>query len=464
MTVYVGDQKISSRNRLGRSRLITFKEAWGKLEPLLVVGSNKEHMKITLAAYKESHHEFQFGDWNELARDLEDTTKPTKDGGLSRKNKFYKEGGENNNLAPVVFQSKVPQKSIGWENVDFFQNLGHKRHPNNFPESVSSKLLQEGARAEEPELKKAALDGLRRRAEQEYLMQNMAKGPLFDAARIANECKVGIAVRGTGLLAHMGIESGAPTKSQEFKNKTSKEIDLWLCDELEAKELGAVVHFDPRVGWTSRQAALLSRSACKRNHQVKGTESDWRRKLEHIKSKRSKELPKLTMPPEEVLKKAFFSRLSEYLEEDYDYRWGHYAPYTDLVGPYIRVKLRPSENMYGDHDLFVFTEPNFYGVIIRDESRIARAQTALQESQAFQAQHGGIWYWKPGTSFNENIRRVIMSAHSPPNGEPLVYIRPQNLITAAFYIPGSSYADQLLSVWDCQATKWQESTHSGRLL
>jgi hypothetical protein len=71
----------------------------------------------------------------------------------------------------------------------------------------------------------------------------------------------------------------------------------------------------------------------------------------------------------------------------------------------------------------------------------------------------------PGTDFNRNIRRVIMGAHSPPDGEPLVYIMPNDEVTAAFYIPGNTTADRLSSVWDCpDATKWLKSTHSGELL
>jgi len=86
------------------------------------------------------------------------------------------------------------------------------------------------------------------------------------------------------------------------------------------------------------------------------------------------------LPPEDAVKKAFFSRLNEYLEEDYEYRWGHYAPYTELVGPCIRLKLRPDENMYGDHDLFVFTKGDGYGHIIQDETQITSTQVALQEA------------------------------------------------------------------------------------
>ena len=89
-------------------------------------------------------------------------------------------------------------------------------------------------------------------------MMNMVKGAMWDAAEVADEFKLGIAVRGTGLLAHMGIESGDPTKAQEFKNKTSKEVDLILCEEMDWSQLGAVVHYDPRVEWSSAAAKLQS--------------------------------------------------------------------------------------------------------------------------------------------------------------------------------------------------------------
>ena len=48
---------------------------------------------------------------------------------------------------------------------------------------------------------------------------NMVKGAMWDAAQVADEFEVGIAVRGTGLLAHMGIESGDPTKAQESRTR-----------------------------------------------------------------------------------------------------------------------------------------------------------------------------------------------------------------------------------------------------
>jgi hypothetical protein len=86
-----------------------------------------------------------------------------------------------------------------------------------------------------------------RNAEQEYLMQGMVKGAMYEAAQIAQKHGIGIAVRLTGVLAHQGIESGDPTKAQEFKNKTSKELDLSLCGELGFKDVGAVVHYNPRA-------------------------------------------------------------------------------------------------------------------------------------------------------------------------------------------------------------------------
>jgi hypothetical protein len=465
MPVTVGGQRISSRNPLGRGSLISFRDAWKRIEPALPQGSRQRAM-ITLLSYKEGHQAVEFSSWDELVGDLREASSARSNGSLARKNKFFEEGGENNNVATVVYASNVPQTSNGWNNAEFFENLGHASNKRVTDESISSSKLHQASRAEEREYAEAAAQGLRRRAEQEYLMQNMAKGPMFEASQIATRQGHGIAVRGTGLLAHMGIESGSPTKSQEFKNKTSKEIDLWLCDELTPQDLGAVVHFDPRVGWSSREANQRSRLGALVRSKFKASEGDWKKKWAHIQTERRRQLPaSVKLPAEDVAKKAFFSRLAEYQEEDYEYRWGHYAPYTELAGPCIRLKLRPDENMYGDHDLFVFTEGGRYGQIIQDEGRITKTQVALQEANAFQAQHGGIWYWVPGTDFNRNIRRVIMGAHSPPDGEPLVYIQPNGTVTAAFYIPGSGEADKLVSVWDCpQATKWLKSTHSGAFL
>ncbi len=359
-----------------------------------------------------------------------------------RANYFFNKGDENNNLAPVSFKSIPPVSSAGWgHNGDFFAQLGSPRHQvNTYP----------------------------RNAEQEYILQSIAKGPLFEAAEIATRVGIGIAVRPTGLLAHMGIESGSPTKAQEFKNKTSKEIDLFLCPELMPKDIGAVVHFDPRCEWSSVKAKVNAWffSAPLINHQP--TKAEWElKKLEIIGRARQLGNRYEKMLEDKFwgkLETAFYSRAKEYVEEDTEYRSGHYAAYTELVGPLVRLKLRPEENMYGDHDLFGFTTPGDYGVFIdANDFRVPRTQQALQMANAFQAQHGGIWYWAPSTEFNVGIKNKIMGAHSPPGDEPLIYIRPNNEVTVAFFIPDNG--GNLESVWDGSISKrvnWLKTTWSGK--
>ena len=124
--------------------------------------------------------------------------------------------------------------------------------------------------------------------------------------------------------------------------------------------------------------------------------------------------------------------------------------------------------MYGDHDLFAFT-PGGSGRPTLDNTEPMRAvQRDLQDANTFQAQHGGIWNWQPAEKSHEDIKKKIMGAHSPPNGEPLLYIQPGNVVTAAFYVPGDKAkgtTDKFVPVWDCpDATKWLETTHSGKAL
>jgi hypothetical protein len=158
----------------------------------------------------------------------------------------------------------------------------------------------------------------------------------------------------------------------------------------------------------------------------------------------------------------FKSRVNEYLEEDHHYRFGQFAPFVELVGPYVRIKLRPIENMYGDHDLFGFTMDTYGKLVIDTTPPLRGVQVALQQSSEFQAQHGGIWNWQPTTTFNTGIKNKIMGAHSPPDGEPLVYVLPGWIVCAAFYIPGE---EVLKPAWDFPAaTKWLESTYSGKEL
>jgi hypothetical protein len=361
--------------------------------------------------------------------------------GSSRENYFYKSPGENTNVAPVIFQSDPAKSSVGWNQAEFFQDLGDPRHQKGSPQ---------------------------RNAEQEYLLQGMVKGAMSEASRIASKFGCGISVRPTGVLAHMGIESGNPTKAQEFKNKTSKEMDLFLCDELQWRDIGAVVHYNPRVGWTS-QAAEKTSSAIKLPE--KATDQEWQTKRQYVETVRIPALKSQNLEGRmrfwpksdddwKKLKDLFMDRAKEYAEEDHEYRFGHYKPYTQLVGPYVRLKDRPDTNMVGDHDLFGFTKGET-GVLIPDDTLTA-VQVALQESLDFQAQHGGIWNWRPKEAFHQDIKKKIMSAHSPPQGDPLLHFLPSGSVRAVFYLP---LTETLESVWNHSgATRWLSQTFSGKSL
>jgi hypothetical protein len=381
---------------------------------------------------------------------------PAKETSQHRENKFFKDGSENENIHTVIYKSATPADSIGWSQREFFEKLGDNRH---------------------------AVDSPQRNAEQEYLLANMPKGALHEAAQIANTSGVGIAVRGTGLLAHMGIESGSPTKAQEFKNKTSKETDLWLCDAMTFGEVGAVVHYDPRTTGTAQDASLppIPGREPKQAWQ-QFVDTAWNAKRAHIEQNRIPQLASLTQPGKfsEVgkltaptgekqwaeLKGQFETRLAEFRDEDSHYReGGPYAKHVSLQGPFIHLKERPGEHMYGDHDLFAFTTGSF-GNLTRDNTdQLKGVQRALQEADTFQAQHGGIWNWQPQEASHEAIKAKIMGAHSPPSGDPLIYIQPGNVVSAAFYIPAdpsTNSPEKLVSAWDVpNATKWLEPTPSG---
>ena len=460
MPLYVGDTRISRKNLLNRSSLCSLANAWTRIQPLLQNRSLEGGARIVLAKWRGDPEVRRFAGWAEL-------TKALKEELGRRENYFFQQQGENLNIETVIFKTDVPTSSIGWSEPQFFAELGHPGNGRWFDERVSSRALADMMLTDfikdDPGALAMVTQGLKRRAEQEYLMMNMVKGAMWDAAEVADQFQVGIAVRGTGLLAHMGIESGDPTKAQEFKNKTSKEVDLILCEEMEWSQLGAVVHYDPRVEWSSAQAEMQSNLGHSPMFPRAAGKADWDKKKLKIPERLRKLGPRIKTPPDSVLEAAFMSRSKEYMEEDHEYRKGHYAPYTQLVGPYVRLKLRSDVNMVGDHDLFAFTKPeaDHYGVFVPDtHPSVAQAQKALQNKPTFQAQHGGIWYWKPGTQFNVGIKQKIMGAHGPEGDEPLVYIRPGKQVTAAYY----TTSDNLGSVWyNASWTKWMGKTHSGDL-
>ena len=400
-----------------------------------------------------------------------------------RENYFFNQESENKNIHTVIHTSTVPNDSIGWSNKDFFENLGDPINARfmgdngRMGENYSSQEMAEEASylnslpvyANAMKMRKL-IGGLKRRAEQEYILQNMVKGAIFAAAEIATRFRMGIAVRGTGLLAHMGIESGDPTKSQEFKNKTSKEADLWLCDELKWADVGKVVHYDPRINWSSENAAVHMRSNKPPMFNAVATDSDWKEKLNHIITVRRTQLntlkDRIKEPNEQALRKVFDDRSLEYFEQDYDYRRGHYCNHTFLDGPKIQLKIRQGCDIVGDHDLFFFTQ-GIDGIYSQpapaSSPKVPQIQTELQNSNTFQAQHGGIWYWEPTDQNNRDvIKKKIMGAHSDTGDEPLIHIQPDNIVSAAYFLPEENC---IRSVWYNKSwTKWMATTHSGKVL
>lgn len=456
MPLVVANWYVKRVNPTNAPAVILLEDAWKQVKPLLLDPSLENGAKAVMASWYNERQRREYAGWNELVTAIRSELS------VKRANYFWAQPGENLNIAPVIYRTDVPTSSIGWTETEFFEQLGDRSHPC-FPEEWSSRQLASFMSDDFFEggfIAKQAAAGLKRRAEQEYLLQNMVKGGLWEAAQVADEIKVGIAVRPTGLAAHMGIESGDPTKAQEFKNKTSKEEDVILCEELDWTQLGSVVHYDPRVEWSSQAAQQHADLGKSPMFAAAATANDWKKKEVKIKLRLDK-FPRIKEKKDLKLEKVFYDRSKEYMEEDHHYRKGHYAPYTTLVGPYIRLKVRPEVNMVGDHDLFAFTDPEKYGIFMQEsDPRVARAQKALQNKPTFQAQHGGIWYWRPTQKFNFGIKQGIMTKHGPKDKEPLVYIRPNYEVTAAYYTDD----DNLKSVWaDKSWTKWMESTHSGKL-
>ena len=82
------------------------------------------------------------------------------------------------------------------------------------------------------------------------------------------------------------------------------------------------------------------------------TKADWEKKKLKISDRVRKLGSRLKVPSDAALEASFMSGSREYMEEDHEYRRGHYAPYTTLVGPYVRLKVRSDVNMVGDDDPF----------------------------------------------------------------------------------------------------------------
>ncbi len=342
--------------------------------------------------------------------------------------------------AKVVHQSAVANDSAGWTNQGLFAGLGDPQN-------------EQGSREQE--------------IEQVYLLENMVKGAMEDAVKIARNYKIGIAVRGTNVRSHMGIESGDPTKAQEFKNKTANEKDLLLCDEMTLRDLGTVVHFDPRMGWRAPKIQLKAIQPI-----METSSRHWGAKLADLKHrlgaiqkdprKKGVFIPKNDGDWMKV-KSRFLQRGKEYFDEHGSYvDGGKYANHAKIEGIHVRLQVKggAARVMVGDHDLFGFTNPDTHRFLpeMRHNAAIKRVQDSLQASNNFQAQHGGIWYWAPEHQKDKTIRERIMRAHGPQDDEPLIYFcgneaRP---VRAAFYVKNP---DRVESVWSFNDTntKWYPS-------
>ena len=294
MPLYVGGARISRKNRFNRSSLCSLDTAWAQIRTLLANRSLEGGAKIVLANWRGDAETRRFPDWGALAEAIKQELG-------KRENYFFQEAGENINIETVIFKTEVPTSSIGWSQAEFFANLGNPINMRWTNDRYTSRGLSDMLTMDfiksHPLALAAVAGGLKRRAEQEYLMMNMVKGAMWDAAEVADEFKLGIAVRGTGLLAHMGIESGDPTKAQEFKNKTSKEVDLILCEEMDWSQLGAVVHYDPRVEWSSAAAKLQSDRSKPPMFVPAADKNDWEKKKLTIPERLNKLGKRIKVPP-----------------------------------------------------------------------------------------------------------------------------------------------------------------------
>lgn len=375
---------------------------------------------------------------------------------------------------PVVVSSELASRKddkAGGEfpPQKFFDELGDPRN------ALASPSQEHGAKPQSIEtLWKAALaidadspldtkEGriLKRLAEQEYILQGMERASLRAAARISSKHKdpgVKIVVRPTDVSAHPGIESGLPTKPREVKNKSSKPIDLWLCPELPPEDVGAVLHYHPRLIW-GREIAVQGRELGNEDFlRMLRNSPAYKTRCAELEARGRKE------PPFNELLAAFNQRRDEHLAEDHEYRYGRFKNQIMVVGPFLRLKERPHENMVSDHDLFGFfsAEGN-----LLTESAVRDVQSDLQRDPAFQAQHGAILNWDVNglSGFEPNIKKDIMHKHSPARDEPLIVVHGSK-VTAEFY---DVERDRLVSVWDVPSTgldvpQWMRKTDVGRVI
>ena len=270
-------------------------------------------------------------------------------------------------------------------------------------------------------------------AEQEFILQNIVKGAIKEARELARKYSLSIVIRPTSNAAHMSNESGSPTKPQEIKNKTSKHEDMILTLNLIKKEdVGAVVHYNPSRAFLASKEFFFK--------QFK--DRLWDEKLKQIKHLMKEG------DCERRLRSTFESRALEFFEEDPHYQpGGKFSSYVYVETPFLYLKARPGEKIFGDHDLFCLADFNGKEPLPEEKMDLL---AELQKTFRFQAQHGCHLYWKPDKAFDLNIKKVIMDNHSILGGAPLIVVTPEYVKLCFFQANSNSPNDlgQLISVWD----------------
>ncbi|KAB8037107.1 hypothetical protein GCL60_14860 [Silvanigrella paludirubra] len=294
------------------------------------------------------------------------------------------------------------------------------------------------------------LTQLQRQAEQEYILSSIEIFALHEAFALAKKYMTSIAIRPTTPVAFMANESGNPTKPQEIKNKTSKFDDTFLHENIEIRDIGSVVHYNP-------SGHNLSLNDFKK----------FKKELWKIKREKLNKVFKNRSVTEKIvdyfycnmnkIENIFYLRTNEYIEENALYQpGGKYSKHVYVEEPFLFLKSKPGQKIYGDHDLFCFAGINGVSPASIENKALLKD---LMLSPRFQAQHGGIYYWNPYEEFNKNIKITIMNSHTVGSKDPLVIVTP-GFVKACYF---DYRKNELVSVWDFpNEKKWLEQTVSGQ--
>lgn len=168
------------------------------------------------------------------------------------------------------------------------------------------------------------------------------------------------------------------------------------------------------------------------------------------------------------LEKSFVERTKEYFTQDPLYHAeGKFEDVVEVRGPYVYLRREPTEEIYGDHDLFGYARArDGHCVVSRHEDKdLTRVLRGLDR---FQAQHGPVYYWHPKTGADKSLGATIIDAHSSTGkAEPILVACPSGQVRLCFFEKGlHGDRDCFVSVWErplaCRA--WLSQTFSGAAL